>query len=103
MNIARRFLSTCDVCGVAESSGHCIFRICSDVRRLEARRDITFGNARFFQTFGYSQIGVVGLKPYFPIDYLQTDYRPVNAPRPVPTFPQNQVIIRLAIEDSLIS
>jgi hypothetical protein len=84
-------------------SGHSVFGALPDAQRLEAKRNIAFGCARLFQTFDYLQIDVVGLKPDFPIEDLQTDYRLVNAPRPVPTFPQNQVIIGLAIKNSLIS
>jgi hypothetical protein len=53
---------------------------------LEAKHDIAYGDARIFQTFGDSQIGVVSLTPDFPIDNLQTDYLPMNAPRHVPAF-----------------
>ncbi len=74
---------------IHRSSGHGVFYVRPGVRRMEAQHDIAFWDARLFQTFGDSQIGVVGLKPGFPVDDLQTDYRPVNAPRPVPTFPQN--------------
>jgi hypothetical protein len=50
------------------------------MRRLEAPRDIGFGDARLFSTFGNPQIGIVRLKPDFPIDDLKANYRPVNAP-----------------------
>jgi hypothetical protein len=42
---------------------------------LEAQDDVAFGDARLFQTFGDSQVGVVSLKLGFPIDDLRTDYR----------------------------
>src|SRR5262245_26962089 len=42
----------------AESSGNGVFGVWPDVRRSEAQHDIAFGDARLFQTFGDSQIGV---------------------------------------------
>jgi hypothetical protein len=68
------------------SSDDGIFGMRPDVRRLEAQHYIAFGDPRLFKSFGDSQIGVVGLKPDFPIDDLQTDHGPMNAPRPFPTF-----------------
>src|SRR5215468_9779301 len=84
-------------------SRHGVLGVWPDVRRLEAQHDIGFGDARLFYTFGNPQIGIVSLKPNFIIDDLKADYRPVNAPRTIPTFPQNQVIIRLAIKNGLVS
>jgi hypothetical protein len=71
------------------SSSYGVFGVGPDARRVETRRDIGFEDTSHFQPFGDSQIGVVGLKPDFPVDDLQSDYRSVNAPRLVPTFTQN--------------
>jgi hypothetical protein len=60
---------------------------------LEAQHDVFFGDARLFQTFGDSQIGVVGLH-IFPSMISRLTTVGVNAPRPVLIFPQNQAIIR---------
>ena len=73
-------------CGVTESSGHGVFGVWPDASRLEARDDVAVWDACLFQTFGDSQIGVVTLKPDFPVDDFQTDNRGSECAAASPTF-----------------
>ena len=52
MNVVQRFLSARHACGVTGLSGHGIFEVWPDLRRLEAQQDVAFGDACVFQAFG---------------------------------------------------